>query len=629
MDPVGQNEEAAGMPLLRTCQTCFHAKIKCVKTQDSGVCDRCLRLNKTCVFAQSKRRVQVRAGERVPTPPVSRASRSAQQPPKPTKPQKPTKPSKTTKASKSSKPSKPSKPDSQQDVAQTGLEENNHDVTAWAPFAAGVLTVDRGQELLDLFIMRMNAHFPFVLVPPQPVQSLSYTKPALCLAVLTVASYDNPSAQLALGEQFNQLLSLRLANGEFASLELLQALLVQLAWYVQTPISKRAGDVLDMYIKFLQNNRAQYQPRPRKYSQQLGLAVSIVSDLRMDRPRNARLWGVDAHEDGIALEWGPDEIRALAGTYYLASSSAVLLQKSRTFYFSSYFLQQCQDLSMQSPEPTDKYLSLIIHTQHIIDAINDLIAGEPTFGLLPPLKARIDELRTEVIAMKANIFFPLSESRILSMQLHIAELLIDQSSRGEGLFGLDKLQENHLHHDGVGSFFTWLSDSAMAVKSIVNISLALPPADVPLITNLEWITLYCGLSLAARLDIVAAHPNVIGTTKRLRQFSDMEHVLRQTILRLESAAKDAGEQSVFLHLGIRATRLEEWYLNRLRQYAAGTSISGSSAGGYTPNMDPSLMLDCSANNTLDHLLVSEMMTCFESDSDFGAFSFPLPGSFDP
>lgn len=78
----------------------------------------------------------------------------------------------------------------------------------------------------------MSAHFPFVLVPSHGfVQSLNKERPALCLAILTVASYDSPPMQQALGERFNQLVCKRLATGQFASIELLQGLLIHLAWY--------------------------------------------------------------------------------------------------------------------------------------------------------------------------------------------------------------------------------------------------------------------------------------------------------------------------------------------------------------------------------------------------------------
>lgn len=65
--------------------------------------------------------------------------------------------------------------------------------------------------------------------------------------------------------------------------------------------------------------RVHYQPRPKIYTQYLYLAISIVSDLRLDKPRRPKLWAVDGGKDRNEPDWGPDEKRALAGAYYLSS----------------------------------------------------------------------------------------------------------------------------------------------------------------------------------------------------------------------------------------------------------------------------------------------------------------------
>ncbi|UZP41803.1 hypothetical protein NXS19_009619 [Fusarium pseudograminearum] len=60
--PTNMASRADNVTLLKTCQTCFHAKIRCEKSQGSVKCDRCLRLNKTCVFNPSRRRKALRPG---------------------------------------------------------------------------------------------------------------------------------------------------------------------------------------------------------------------------------------------------------------------------------------------------------------------------------------------------------------------------------------------------------------------------------------------------------------------------------------------------------------------------------------------------------------------------------------
>lgn len=222
----------------------------------------------------------------------------------------------------------------------------------------------------------------------------------------------------------------------------------------------------------------------------------------------------------------------------------------------------------------------------------------------------------------------------MSLQVHIAELLLGQSGPGESLFGLDKLQEGRVSYDNPHEFLQWLSGSIFAVKSIVNISLALPVGDEAIITNMEWIALYCGLSLATRLDIVATHPNICQQTKQLRQFTDMAHVLRQTILRLESASvsiKDpGGENNVFLHLAKRAKFLETWYLGRLAQYATTTSrINSSAIRDYAPTLDPNMgCLGTETNSGTNGDHISDLLASLQAEYDFGSFTFALPGPFD-
>jgi hypothetical protein len=60
-----------------------------------------------------------------------------------------------------------------------------------------------------------------------------------------------------------------------------------------------------------------------KYTQHLSLAASIISDMRLDRPRVASLWALNRESKHGSGEMTHDEMRALAGTYYLSSRYVV------------------------------------------------------------------------------------------------------------------------------------------------------------------------------------------------------------------------------------------------------------------------------------------------------------------
>lgn len=78
----------------------------------------------------------------------------------------------------------------------------------------------------------MLPHFPFVVLPKHlPVSDLNRERPCACLAVLAAASYAEAQLQQMLGTLFTRLVAARLTEGNFNDVDLLQGLLVHLAWY--------------------------------------------------------------------------------------------------------------------------------------------------------------------------------------------------------------------------------------------------------------------------------------------------------------------------------------------------------------------------------------------------------------
>lgn len=296
-------------PLLKTCQTCFKAKIRCDRAQDSGPCDRCLRLGKTCIFSPARRPNIVRSQSR-----IDRLE---------------TKLNRIVSSTALRQGGDLGSSDGGESSARHTLGGSDNSSNAetprppprlpfsaesYDPITRGVLDLDKAEQLLSLFRARMSPHFPFVMLSDTvTIQSLRLQRQCLYLAVLAAASFEDFALQRKLSGIFNEALAARLSSAKVVSIDVLQGLLLHLAWlapfYFPCPfISKSTNTV-----------RAHYQPRPRIYSQHLHLATSIVSDLRLDRPRKQQLWKVDFQNEEGSAEWASDGLRALVGTYYLAS----------------------------------------------------------------------------------------------------------------------------------------------------------------------------------------------------------------------------------------------------------------------------------------------------------------------
>jgi hypothetical protein len=96
----------------------------------------------------------------------------------------------------------------------------------------GILSLETAENYLELFKSILTPHFPFVVISPQvSAVHLRHEKPFLFLAIMASTSYDNMPLQRSLGAEVKIAVASRvILNGE-VSFDLLQGLLVFLAWY--------------------------------------------------------------------------------------------------------------------------------------------------------------------------------------------------------------------------------------------------------------------------------------------------------------------------------------------------------------------------------------------------------------
>ncbi|KAL1616941.1 hypothetical protein SLS54_008146 [Diplodia seriata] len=216
------------MSLTKTCQNCFRAKIRCDRTQSNDACDRCHRLRKQCVFRPSTRRYnsQMRDSRIEALEAQVRELLGS---------------GRTASSSGNSLSPEP-QPAPAADPDDDAIDQ-------------GLLSMQQAEVLVNIFKTRLTPHFPFVVLPAHvSVAQLRYEKPFLFLAVLAAASFDDMPVQRQLGHLLKQAVNERILASGTLTFEVLQGLLVYLAW-------------------------SHYHTRPRLYSQYLQLAVSIVIDL--------------------------------------------------------------------------------------------------------------------------------------------------------------------------------------------------------------------------------------------------------------------------------------------------------------------------------------------------------------
>lgn len=89
------------------------------------------------------------------------------------------------------------------------------------------------EALLLLYQTRMSPQFPFVIIPDRTsAAQLAQAKPFLYRTVLMVASYHDKAAQTMMAKEIFEYLSAHMVIGNEKSLDLLQGLLLLIAWFV-------------------------------------------------------------------------------------------------------------------------------------------------------------------------------------------------------------------------------------------------------------------------------------------------------------------------------------------------------------------------------------------------------------
>jgi hypothetical protein len=100
------------------------------------------------------------------------------------------------------------------------------------PVSKGIISFSKAEEFVDVF---RNRSFPWVRLPKQTsLETLRRERPFLLLSVLTFAAHGDVQLQRQLEVDLKDSLMKKLVSHGEKSLDLLQGLLVYLAWYVDS-----------------------------------------------------------------------------------------------------------------------------------------------------------------------------------------------------------------------------------------------------------------------------------------------------------------------------------------------------------------------------------------------------------
>lgn len=143
------------------------------------------------------------------------------------------------------------------------------------------------------------------------------------------------------------------------------------------------------------------------------------------------------------------------------------------------------------------------------------------------------------------------------MQFHTAKLFLYQVA----FFERNLQQSPYLH-------LNILCEGLEGAKSFLDLYLWLPPKSEMALTNIEWIQLSFGVTLAAKFAIVSRNPHVETQTRELRNRLNIDHVFRHLALRIGALVGRAGEgnkqKDIFYYYEQRTRKIQSWYEKMIR-----------------------------------------------------------------
>ncbi|RDL30129.1 uncharacterized protein BP5553_10407 [Venustampulla echinocandica] len=350
------------------------------------------------------------------------------------------------------------------------------------PLPQRKLTLKDAERLLTAF-QKISAFFPFVQVAEEAtVPSLSRTSPFLLLAILTTASFTCPQVCHQLDHEFKRVLSSKVIVEGRKSLDLLQGLLVYIAWY-------------PLYVNPKKNQSFMY----------MNIATSLVTDLGLDRELPNLSGFSTISTEGLidGCEFTQAARHAYLGAYYLSTALSMGFQKPNNLPY-----RNLMDIHIQTPtkdENTAVVYSLI-KLQRLTERISEVYETK-TWAADPHTGAFHAELNIQIFLNELQEWRNSTSDEIRNLPFNgLAERFIDVAIYGHELGFLSRSYRNSLNQpDRIAPTITpHLPNCLAASKIFFEYLLSLPESSFKSFTTVQGALMVQAILILSRLTFLMA-----------------------------------------------------------------------------------------------------------------------------
>ncbi|KAJ4050268.1 hypothetical protein NW761_005061 [Fusarium oxysporum] len=279
----------------------------------------------------------------------------------------------------------------------------------------GFISLAEAQTLLDNYRNKAVQHFPFVPISSETtVASLRATKPFLFMCIMATMKFDNCSIQRQIGEEIRNQAHQRVLMQSESTLEILQGLLIYLAWY--------------QYF-FISYEKQQIVPIAQ-------LCVSLVQNLGLDQnPDNMRRkvdLGPDETAPGRKAAQSAEQLRALLGTYCTASWVSIKFRTRGALPYTGYIKQSWELFLANAEYPSDLMIPHFVRISELCRRICDTFGFDDleNSGMRGEFVSAmaLQTLNNESALLKASIPPDLQNNLAIRMEVYLLDTLLGEVS---------------------------------------------------------------------------------------------------------------------------------------------------------------------------------------------------------
>ncbi|KAH0838926.1 fungal transcriptional regulatory protein [Fonsecaea pedrosoi] len=212
-------------------------------------------------------------------------------------------------------------------------------------------------QVLQEYMITMVPQFPFVPLPSHDAYEMFKDKPFLLKTILWVCRPPGPDASAAFESWFRQNVAHQTVVLMNKSLDVVQAILVFLAWKdIYFYAAAKDTSLLQLAVGLVEDLGLN-KPQSLTANSTLGSIVEEAAQLRNDLPPQPRQTG-DSH-------------RAALGVYYMSSTLFSLLGKRSRLEYAPHFDNFCTQIMREQEYPTDTLLVNLVRIQRIAVKVHD------------------------------------------------------------------------------------------------------------------------------------------------------------------------------------------------------------------------------------------------------------------